>query len=72
MIEINGTYYAKDTIKAIERVVLKNFSPKYEFGIKILIGVHITNEYLLFEDIDEAEQSRKQLVDKLTLKQKQQ
>ena len=70
MIEINGTYYAKDTIKAIEKVVLKNYISKCEFGIKIVIGAYITDEYLRFEDVDEAEQSRKQLVEKLTFKQK--
>jgi len=66
MIEINGTYYAKDTIKAIERAVWHDEGTTWSFGIKIIIGNYITNEYMSFKDIDEAEQSRKQLVEQLT------
>lgn len=68
MIEINGTYYAKDCIKVIEKVLhtrkeLKTLA--YYFQVIIVIGEINRGEIIYLETEAEAEQSRKQIIEQL-------
>lgn len=74
MIEINGTYYAKDTIKIISKPFKSSIPNKeiYNVLVRIAFGNQSIEEWLDFNTIEQAEQSRKQLVEQLTFKQKEQ
>jgi uncharacterized protein YecE (DUF72 family) len=67
MIEINGTYYAKDTIKAITKITNPWIDQPtfFSFSVKIIFGVDLSEEWLGFDTKENAEQSRKQLIEQL-------
>ena len=61
--EINGTWYARDTIKAVEKII--DIKIRWEFAVKIIIGNNIITEYMTFDNEQAAEQSRKKLIEQL-------
>ena len=61
--EINGTWYARDTIKAVEKIIETKL--RWEFAVKIIIGNNIITEYMTFDNEQAAEQSRKKLIEQL-------
>lgn len=65
--EINGTWYSRDVIKVVERVVYNKtkFGKDWEFGVVITIGNATTREYIYSETEAQAEQSRKELIKQL-------
>lgn len=69
MIEINGTYYAKNSIKAICKVLQEKHNGKlknvFYFEIKIALGNYVYSEIEKHDSLDSAEQSRKQLIEQL-------
>jgi len=69
MIEINGTYYAKDCIKAICSVKEDTENPKliglFYFEVKIALGNWVFSEMVNRYSEHLAEQSRKQLIEQL-------
>ena len=68
MIEINGTYYAKDCIKSIGMVVEK-MKPNGQWIYQFEITLHVVNrgiiEGVIKANKEQAEQSRKQLIEQL-------
>lgn len=65
--ELNGTWYAIDTIKVVEKVVFNSnkFGKSWELGIVIFIGNYTTREYIYSKTQAQAEQSRKELIKQL-------
>ena len=61
--EINGTWYARDTIKAVEKII--DIKIRWEFAVKIIIGNNITTEYMTFDNKGDAEYLRKKLIQQL-------
>lgn len=64
--EINGTWYAKDSIKRVGKVYVYENPNRIFFSIGIYLNANSsTTEELRFDNLEEAEQSRKQLIEQL-------
>lgn len=62
--ELNGTWYAIDTIKVVEKVIQATFNT-YFYNVVIIIGGNRISEYFAFATKELAEQSRKELIKQL-------
>ena len=62
--ELNGTWYAIDTIKVVEKVTQVTLNT-YSYDVVIIIGGNRTREYFAFVTKELAEQSRKKIIKQL-------
>ena len=62
--EINGTWYAIDTIKALTKVTQVTFNT-YSYDVVIIIGGNRISEYFAFVTKELAEQSRNEIIKQL-------
>jgi hypothetical protein len=62
--EINGTWYARDTIKQIENIK-RNHMGGYYYDFWISFAGKSYKERLIFDTEEQAEQSRKELIKQL-------
>lgn len=62
--ELNGTWYARDCIKAVGKV--EYYEPLRAFYFEVTIVLYEKkSEKIFFKSDEEAEQSRKQLIEQL-------
>lgn len=63
--EINGTWYARDCIKSVGKVdIYPYLRRKVWFKIIIILG-EMVSEGMFFDTQEQAEQSRKELIEQL-------